>query len=365
MSPALAVCALLSGQGLATVPLPCTCASTGWRSRCPIWASRSAEAAGSQGSLGCPWMRTDLPGVFRVKIPQCVDCAVAYGAEWGTECAMEEAHSSGARLLESFVEQTEARLKAAVLLGHGGEIGRAREQALRDLLGSFLPPSLGVTTGFVIDAHGGKSLQQDIIVHFADYHARFELAGIPLVPIEAVIAVIEVKSDASSKTVLRDCYANLASVKRLDRSNSGSNRYLIDRHPVDLQEDDWNHFQFQVFVGVLALRSPSRKLWLDTTLEWCEKNDRNIWPSFFCGIDDYIGSYDVQYSGVSGTVLCPDPTHAVSLAAWCPTGESPLAWAVQEILNFVRVAKRIDYLPTSYLASGETPVHRIATRDLT
>jgi len=277
---------------------------------------------------------------------------------------MVENQNGGARLLESFVEQTESRLKIALMLEHSGEIGRAREQALRDLLRTFLPPSLGVTTGFVIDAHGGKSLQQDIIVHFTDYHARFELGGVSLVPIEAVIAVLEVKSNAASKKVLRDCYANLASVKRLDRSNGGLNRYLIDRQPVDVKRDAWNHFQFQPFAGVLALKSPSRELWLDVTYDWCEKNDRKCWPNFFCGIDDYIGSYDVRYPEMPGTVACPDPTHAVSLLAWRPTGESPLAWAVQEILNFVRVAKRVDYLPTSYLTSGETPISSISTRSL-
>lgn len=49
--------------------------------------------------------------------------------------------TSGSHLLESFVKQTTERLRVAALLGHGGEVGRAREQALRDLLGSFLPPA--------------------------------------------------------------------------------------------------------------------------------------------------------------------------------------------------------------------------------
>lgn len=290
--------------------------------------------------------------------------AVAGHCRSGQQSSMASTPSSGARLLESFVEQTEARLKAAILIGHGGEVGRAREQALRDLLRSFLPPSLGVTTGFVIDAHGGQSRQQDIIVHFADYHARFDLGGIPLVPVEAVIAVLEVKSSAASSSVLRDCYDNLASVKRLDRSNSGKNVYLIERHPVRLAADDWKHFQFQVFAGVVALRSPNRKLWLDTTLEWCRENDRAEWPNFFCGVDDYIGSYEVRYPEVEGSVMCPDPTQAVSLAAWSPTVETPLAWTVQEILNFVRVAKRIDYLPADYLTSGDTPSADISIRPL-
>lgn len=268
--------------------------------------------------------------------------------------------SSGAQLLESFVTQTTERLRVAMLLGHGGEIGRAREQALRDLLRSFLPPALGVTTGFVIDAHGGRSRQVDIIIHFADYHAVFSVGGIPLVPVEAVIAVIEVKSDASSTAVLRDCYDNLATVKALDRSNGGRNVYLVDREPRQLPPEMWQHFQFQVFGCVLAMRSLSRDSWLDTTAAWCNERDRSLWPNFYCGIDDYVGTYMIDVQG--DVVGCPDPTEAVEYAAWRPTGETPLAWAVQELLNFVRVARRIDYLPSAYLSDGATATEDILRR---
>lgn len=268
--------------------------------------------------------------------------------------------SSGSQLLESFVTQTTERLRVAMLLGHSGEIGRAREQALRDLLRSFLPPSLGVTTGFVIDAHGGRSRQVDIIIHFADYHAVFTVGGIPLVPVEAVIAVIEVKSNAASTGVLRDCYDNLATVKALDRSNGGRNSYLMDREPHSLPPEMWQHFQFQVFACVLAMQSLSRESWLDTTTSWCEEHDRSVWPNFYCGIDDYIGTYQIAVDG--DLVGCPDPTEAVQYAAWKPSGETPLAWAVQEVLNFVRVARRIDYLPTAYLLEAATPADDILTR---
>lgn len=124
---------------------------------------------------------------------------------------------SAQQLLESFVRQTIERLSVASLLEHPGEVGRARENALRDHLRSFLPPSLGVSTGFVIDALGGRSKQMDVIIHFADYHAVFNVNDVPLVPIEAVIAVIEIKSDASSRKVLHECYEIIASCKRLDK----------------------------------------------------------------------------------------------------------------------------------------------------
>lgn len=248
------------------------------------------------------------------------------------------------------------------MLGHGGEIGRAREQALRDLLGSFLPPALAISTGFVIDAHGGRSRQLDIIVHFADYHAVFNVGGVPLVPVEAVIAVLEVKSDAAAKSVLHACYDNLASVKCLDRSNGGRNVYLIDRHPQHLQAKDWRNFQFQVFAGVVAIRSPTQDHWLDATLEWCSGRDRAQWPNFFCGIDDFIGAYNVPHDGF--LYGGPEPPTALELAAWAPSEETPLAWAVQEVLNFIRVAKRVDYLPTSYFTDGERPSHTIKTRPL-
>lgn len=273
--------------------------------------------------------------------------------------------SRAARLLESFVDQTATRLKAAAVLGHGGETGRAREAALRELLRSFLPPSLGISTGFVIDAHGSKSRQQDIIVHFADFHAVFDVGGTLLVPVEAVIAVFEVKSKAASRSVIHDCYDNLASVKSLDRSNGGTNLYLIDRFPQKVPEGMWSHFQFQIFAGVLAMGAPKMDLWLDATREWCRGKDRSVWPNFYCGIDDYIGAYNVPRSDDDELVgLGPDPSEAMSLAAWSPTGESPLGWAVQEILNFVRVAQRIDYSPTSYLSNGRTKVTDIATRPL-
>ncbi len=260
---------------------------------------------------------------------------------------------STALLLESFVRQTLERLEVAALLRHPGEVGRAREEALTDHLRSFLPPSIGLSTGFVIDAHGGRSRQIDLIIHFADYHAVFMVNGIPLVPVEAVIAVLEIKSSVRDQQVLSDCYDVLKSVKELDRSNRGRNYGLIGTQPVSVLPHEWQHFQYQVFGAVLSVESGTDDLWLKATHAWCSTNDRSLWPNFYCGVKDYIGTYLALREGSLHTI--PDPSElAVQLAVFPSTEQSPLAWATQEVLNFLRVAKRIDYRPTSYL--GEAPV---------
>ncbi len=184
-----------------------------------------------------------------------------------------------------------------------------------------------------------------------DYHAVFMVNGIPLVPVEAVIAVLEVKSSAASKSVLRDCYDVLKSVKQLDRSNGGRNYGLIDREKVPIKDlAQWQRFDLQVFGAVISVQSGSRELWLDATREWCRENERHLWPNFYCGVDDYIGTYHVWRGGQ----LYASPNHTTGAQAFMALRppESPLAWATHEVLNFVRVAKRIDYLPSWYLSGG-------------
>lgn len=271
------------------------------------------------------------------------------------------------QLLESFVRQTVEQVKIATILQHPGETGRAREQALTALFRSFLPPSLGITTGFVIDALGGMSKQMDIVIHFADYHAVFKVNEIPLVPVEAVIAVIEVKSDVSGGAVLVDSYDKLASCKILDRSAGGQNALLNDKQRIELDPEDWRLFDLQVFGAVIAMESPTQNFWLRTTAEWCDGKARSLWPNLYCGVHDgYIGTYHARPNGPDQEPLVswPRPEAALNFATVLPRDESALAWAVQELLNFVRVARRIDYSPAAYLSAATTPADEVSTHPL-
>jgi hypothetical protein len=98
-------------------------------------------------------------------------------------------------------------------LPHAGLVGAENENALADLIRSFLPPRFGVeASGIVIDRHGGQSRQCDIIIYDA---AAFPTYLRKVFPIEIVYAVIEVKTTLSAEEA-RGSRENLRSVGNLD-----------------------------------------------------------------------------------------------------------------------------------------------------
>ena len=70
------------------------------------------------------------------------------------------------------------RLNGAKHVKHPGESGRARENIVAVALRGFIPDAYGVSTGFVIDAVGGISRQQDIVIYRRGYHPVFTVGDI-------------------------------------------------------------------------------------------------------------------------------------------------------------------------------------------
>lgn len=253
----------------------------------------------------------------------------------------------------SLIAQTKERLALAGILSHPGESGRAREEAIRQHLLEFLPGGLSLETGFVIDALGAQSRQIDLILYFGDYYPVFRINGLPIVPIEAVIAVFEVKANVSSRAVLADCYEVLATVKRLDRSNRGRNYLISDgRNPISISPDRYNDFQLQVLGAVVAERSVGNAIWFETTQDWCATHSRREWPNFFVSASAFVGTY--QADGPNNqTYITANTTLAARLALLQgEKSESPLGFLTHEVLNFARVARRVDYSPMSYLGGS-------------
>jgi hypothetical protein len=100
--------------------------------------------------------------------------------------------------MEARLGRLNEAFKLGGLLEHGPTTGAVREDALRQLLVEFVPAEFRTTTGFVIDAAGSISPQFDIVLA--------PTSGLPsvglldnekLVPIEATLATIEVKSGLS------------------------------------------------------------------------------------------------------------------------------------------------------------------------
>ena len=89
------------------------------------------------------------------------------------------------------------------LIGHNGEMGRANELALAELLKSLLPTSVGIGTGVVIDSSGSRSAQSDLIVYDRNLQPQLLAQSTQLLfPIETVLAVIEVKTTVDERAVL-------------------------------------------------------------------------------------------------------------------------------------------------------------------
>ena len=124
------------------------------------------------------------------------------------------------RILSAHAEEAVARLTAAEVISHAGERGIAREEILRQYLREIVPRGFEVTTGFVIDSAGGQSLQQDLVIVRRDFHPSFQIGGARFFPVEAVSAVVEVKSTLDSST-LSSAIKNARSVKVLDRTGGG------------------------------------------------------------------------------------------------------------------------------------------------
>ena len=97
--------------------------------------------------------------------------------------------------------RSESRL--ASLFSHRGLIGETREKLLRAILEKFLPRSLTLGQGQILDANGNKSRQIDIVV------ARGDTIQLPLgnygnyaFLIESTLGTIEVKSKLEATTLV-------------------------------------------------------------------------------------------------------------------------------------------------------------------
>jgi hypothetical protein len=133
-----------------------------------------------------------------------------------------------ATILRALARDTLEQLRLATEIEHPGESGRAREQILTEFIRRLIPSSFGVSTGFVVDAVGGKSRQMDVVVYRTDYAPVLEIGGVKHFLVESVVAVLEVKAAINTEARLAQALDNIASVKALDRTNRGRNYRLVE-----------------------------------------------------------------------------------------------------------------------------------------
>ena len=105
------------------------------------------------------------------------------------------------------------------VLKQSTNLGMVREHFVSNVLSSFLPRSVIIGTGEIIDGEGRVSGQQDIVIYRADFPVITSFAPINTFLIEGVIATIEVKSDLSTgEPALYTAFRNVATVNSLLRA---------------------------------------------------------------------------------------------------------------------------------------------------
>ena len=108
--------------------------------------------------------------------------------------------------------------QARAAVEHAGIKGQAIEETVREFLRLYLPGSLDISTGVLLDSTGATSRQLDVIISDSAKTPIFYRAGDHrVIPVECAYAVIEVKARLDS-TNLDDCIKNMKSVRALKKT---------------------------------------------------------------------------------------------------------------------------------------------------
>lgn len=235
-------------------------------------------------------------------------------------------------------------LRLAAGIKNPGLSGAAREAAIRKFLSGLIPDEFSISTGLVIDALGGISSQVDIVIYRNSYHPLFNVSGVVHYMAEAVAAVIENKAAIDSAADLSMALNNIASVKRLDRSNAGRNYRVVGTTQGTMVNRD--HFNDQTYGAVLTERSMSEDSLIRNLTSFLESRPRREWPNAYV---DVSGLMVIYFDAQNRTT--DRPTDAVGLCVRNRENglDRPVAEFGAQVANLLRVASLIDFRPTEYL----------------
>lgn len=107
-----------------------------------------------------------------------------------------------------------------IRIEHNLEDGKYREYLVKNVLEKIIPSKYSITNGFIIDSDNNISDEMDIIIYDKNYVPPFFDETYTVVPIEAVIVVIQVKTTLTAST-LKDSITNLNSIDKLNAKTGG------------------------------------------------------------------------------------------------------------------------------------------------
>lgn len=126
------------------------------------------------------------------------------------------------KILKNIFDNLENSLYSdmSIRIEHDLEDGKYREYLVKKVFDKIIPSKYAITNGFIIDSDNNISKEMDIIIYDRNYVPPFFDETYTVVPIEAVIAVIQVKTTLDSGTI-KDSIENLNSIDNLNSKVGG------------------------------------------------------------------------------------------------------------------------------------------------
>lgn len=104
------------------------------------------------------------------------------------------------------------------VIKHRGLKGGSNEEIFRTFLIEYLPKSLGISTGELVDANGNVSGQLDVIIYdSAKTPILYRNANTQVIPVECAYAVIEVKAKLDKRELYKT-FENMKTVRGLEKT---------------------------------------------------------------------------------------------------------------------------------------------------
>lgn len=122
-------------------------------------------------------------------------------------------------IMESVAIQMQANFDGiSSQIKHKPSKGSAREEILRRFLSNYLPESVEIGKGEIVDVHGNRSDQTDLVIFDRlNCPKLIQVGDNRIYPVEGVLASIEVKSKLN-KATLKESVENILAAKRLQKT---------------------------------------------------------------------------------------------------------------------------------------------------
>lgn len=255
-------------------------------------------------------------------------------------------------LLHHAMEELSSALGAAVgassLIQHRLLKGEFRERRVIAGLRPFIPRRYEMNSGVVINDSGASSDQQDVILSDSIVAPPFLAAGeLGVFPVEAVSAVVEVKSNATTKRV-KDAVANIVSVKGLMPNTPRG----LPRPPGRGLVTVAGSTNLKPFGGVLFLDSGiSEKTLCSAYLEACAALAPNDRPNALVVVNKMTLLWGGLVGNPSEPTVCLDPSEGTHLLVHRGAEDALLSFYVN-LMAMLRVYPAPDLNLISYYDKG-------------